>query len=210
VSPAAATPAGILEVIFLVDVSGSMSDGATIQSLNAAMEEAVPSWRRLATGARPTAVELRVSVFGSSAEWAVPQPVPVVSFWWPDLTAEHGDLTELGSGLNLVTDALPDAPGRQPPALVLVSDGMPTDVSRPTFAEALAALDRHPVGSRAARAAIAVGTDAHRPTLEAFVAPAAGTVIDGSDPGRLATAARTVIDHVLRTEPPRDEGDPRE
>lgn len=179
-----------VDIIFLVDVSGSMAGDAKIQSLNAAMEEAVPFMRESAAETVGIEPRVKVATFGRQAHWRVSEPTPLAEFWWDELEAEPQGLTEAGAALALVTSELDQPGGRLPPAMILLSDGMPTDTVEPSFADGLAALDRHPIGRSSTRVAVAIGADAHMPSLESFVEPVSGQVLDAHDPHRLTELLR--------------------
>lgn len=187
-----------IDLIFLVDVSGSMTGDAKIQSLNAAMEESLPFLRQAAEALVGVAPHVRVVAFGDAAEWIVDEPVPVGDFWWSELAAEVGGLTETGAALELVLGSLGRDPRRLPPALVLLSDGMPTDTRRPSFEDALAELDRDPIGGATTRTAVAIGEDADAASLRAFTARAGGEVLDAHDPHRLPELLRLIGTSVLQ------------
>ena len=82
-----------------------------------------------------------------------------------------------------------------PPVIVLVSDGQPDDPA--AFDKAMKRLLAEPWGKRAVRVAVAIGQDAHVPTLEAFVANPEVKVVVAKDAAeivqmiRLATVTAT-------------------
>ena len=80
------------------------------------------------------------------------------------------------------------------PAIVLVSDGMPTD----DFAEAMERLLALPWGSRAVRMAVAIGQDAAYDTLTSFIADPAIEPVTASNPEQLLMALRWATVHVAR------------
>jgi len=175
-----------VDVVFLIDVSGSMLADAKIQSLNAALEEALPFLRRAAAEVAGVESFVRVVTFGSTAAWTVDRPVPLEEFWWDELAAEPRGLTELGAAIDLVRTSLSDDRRALPPALILVTDGMPTDTVAPSFDEAIAQLDAHPVGRSSSRVAIGIGQDASVAALETFVAATRGEVLRAHDVQHLA------------------------
>jgi uncharacterized protein YegL len=93
----------------------------------------------------------------------------------------------LGAALDLVTPELSSPPmpaNALPPALVLVSDGMPTD----DFELSLEALLATEWGAQSMRAAVAIGRDADRDTLSRFMG--GGAPLAASNPEQLARALR--------------------
>ena len=151
---------------WLADCSGSMARDGKIQALNTAAREALPHMREVAAGnpyARPL---VRVMRFATGAEWQSAEAVPLAELVWTDLVA--GGVTDMGAALSLLAEDLsgPAMPDRGlAPVIVLVSDGQPTD----DFNAGLAALNESAWGSKAVRLAIAIGRDADRDVLAAFV-----------------------------------------
>jgi len=155
-----------LHFIWILDCSGSMKTDGKIQALNTAIREALPHIRAAANQNPEAEVLLRAITFSSGAQWHVAQPTPVEEFRWVDLTAEGH--TDLGKALNMVADEMMIPPMPQtalPPALVLISDGQPTD----DYGTGLKALMATPWGQRSVRLAIAIGQDASYGTLQRFI-----------------------------------------
>lgn len=187
-----------IDLVFIVDVSGSMASDAKIQSLNAALEEALPFLREAAAEAVGVEPKARVLTFGSTARWAV-ERVDLDDFWWPDLRAEPQGLTELGAAIGLLEVVLTGEQHQLPPAVVLLTDGMPTNTIEPTFEEALARLDAHPIGRATQRVGVAIGSDASEETLHSFVAATRGEVMDARRPDQLTGVIRLAGTSVLRS-----------
>jgi uncharacterized protein YegL len=163
--PGGSLAARPLQFIWIVDGSGSMK-GEKIQSLNFAIRSAIPAMREEAAKNPNTSLLVRAVRFADTATWHVPTPTPVQNFAWPDLTA--GGTTAMGSALNLVAQALAEAPegGRgMAPVLVLLTDGHPTD----DFAAGLSHLMSLDLGRAAIRLGIAIGADADKKKLAEFV-----------------------------------------
>jgi uncharacterized protein YegL len=144
-----------MPVIVLADASGSM-DGDKIIRLN----ESIAAMIRAFAMEDSVRGEIHVAVvaFGS-AKAVLHQPMaPASQTAWIDLT--HGGPTPMGSAFRLAQEILDNpeiVPERAfPPALVLVSDGMPTDAD---WESSLDALLSSKWGSRALRVAIGIGTD---------------------------------------------------
>lgn len=154
-----------LQFFFLCDCSGSM-DGKKIESLNYAIENAIPAMIQVADDNPNADLQLRVITFSSGAAWHVERPTPVRDFRWSPLAA--GGITDLGKALDLLCDSLEIErmpPRGLPPVVVLLSDGQPTDQYQP----ALERLKRLPWGSRAVRISIAIGDDADLDVLQQFM-----------------------------------------
>jgi uncharacterized protein YegL len=140
--------------------------GTKIQSLNYAIENAIPAMVRVADENPNADLQLRVLTFSSGASWHVEHPTPVRDFHWSPLDADG--ITDLGKALDLLCDALEldkMPPRGLPPVVVLLSDGQPTD----QYQAALERLKRLPWGSRAVRIAIAIGDDADLNVLQQFM-----------------------------------------
>ena len=155
-----------LHFFWLADCSGSMN-GSKIQELNMAIREAIPAMRDAAENNPNAKVLVRAIKFSSGATWHVAQPTPLESFQWVDLTS--GGVTDMGQALMLLAEQLKVPPMEQrglPPAIVLVSDGHPSD----NFNKGLNAVLAEPWGKKAVRLAIGIGDDADYPTLEKFIA----------------------------------------
>jgi uncharacterized protein YegL len=159
-----------LHFYWICDCSGSMSEYGKIQALNSAIREALPHVKE-AAGKRPKAqVMMRVLSFSTGAKWQTPEPVPIESFQWDDLSANGS--TDMGKALTLVAKELSqfnnDGVNALPPVFVLISDGHPSD----DYNGGLKSLDSEPWGSKTVRIAIAIGKDADLSELEKFTGPA--------------------------------------
>jgi uncharacterized protein YegL len=155
-----------LHFVWILDVSGSMGAGGKIQALNVAISEALPALRAAAHGNMSADVVVRAVTFSTGARWHFPEPVPVEEFRWAPVGA--GGFTDMGAALALVAAGLriPPMPERGlSPVLVLVSDGQPTD----DFEQGLAELLGTTWGAQAIRLSIAIGRDADRDVLQAFI-----------------------------------------
>ena len=155
-----------LHFIWIADCSGSMQADGKIQALNHAIREAIPHLRDMTARNPHAQVLVRALAFSSGIRWHVPEPVPVDRLTWPDLHA-YG-YTELGAALTEVASVLrspPMEPRSLPPALVLVSDGEPTD----DYLAGIQALDAEPWGAKAVRLAIGIGRDADLDVLQRFI-----------------------------------------
>ncbi|WP_375460414.1 VWA domain-containing protein [uncultured Enterovirga sp.] len=155
-----------LHVVFVVDVSGSMS-GERMGSLNWAAKAAIPAMRDVAIEHSGVEVLVRVCCFSDEVVWPVASPVPVESFVWANLTA--GGESRMGAALEAVAAALAapemQGPNNLPAVVVLLSDGMPSDDVR----AGITALDASDRGRQAIRIPIAIGSDADLETLQAFI-----------------------------------------
>ena len=156
-----------LNIIFAVDCSGSMA-GEKINSLNMAMRIAEKDLRKAAESNISVDMVVRVLRFSTGAEWHIEGPISVADFEWVDLTVERGE-TDMGAALEKIAGILPTLSqhARQlPPLIVLISDGYPSD----DFETGRKALMATEPGAKAAREAIAIGSDVDIDTLQQFIA----------------------------------------
>jgi uncharacterized protein YegL len=155
----------VLDVVFVVDCSGSMS-GERIGALNWAAKTVVPTMRAHADEHPDIQLRIRVLRFGTGAAFATPHPEPIERFVWSNLVAS-GE-SDMGTAFRLLAAAF-DAAGAAnsatlPPVIVLFSDGYPSDDAE----GGLAALLATDLGSRAVRIPIAIGQDADMQLLRGF------------------------------------------
>lgn len=161
-----------LHFLFVLDVSGSMLRGGRIQALNNAIAEVLPQLRDEARANPHAELLVRVLAFANEPRWVIEQPTPVEQVRWERLEAVPRGFTELGSALVTLTEALDrldESASAFPPAIVLVSDGRPTESSGVTFAEGLQRLLASRWGGTAVRLALGVGRDADMTALRLFI-----------------------------------------
>ena len=90
---------------------------------------------------------------------------------WCGSDLDTGGYTDLGAALDLLAPQLapPTIEERSlPPAVLLISDGMPTDDYKPALGRFL----DEPMGRRAVRMAVGIGRDADLEVLERFIGSA--------------------------------------
>lgn len=184
-----------LHFFVVADCSGSMASGGKMASLNTAVREMLPHLEDVAEGNPHADLRVRVLRFASGASWHVGEPTRPGDLDWQDLRA--GGYTDLGAALDLLAAALTVPPMEEralAPAIVLVSDGMPTDEYGPSL-EALLAL---PWGARSVRMAVAIGHDADYETLTRFIADPERQPVTASNPEHLVMAMRWASTQVSR------------
>jgi uncharacterized protein YegL len=154
-----------LPVLLVCDVSGSMRDHGKIEALNQAVREMIASF-----AAEPVnRAELHVAVitFGGEAASVHTPLQSAARVTWVDMTA--AGRTPLGHALTLAaelienTSIVPSSAFR--PAVVLVSDGIPTD----DWKTGNDRLTRQGRAQKAERFAVAIGGDADESMLQAFL-----------------------------------------
>ncbi|MET0458149.1 MAG: hypothetical protein ABWZ91_13910 [Nocardioides sp.] len=184
-----------LHFFIVADCSGSMAADGKVQALNNAIRETLPHLVDVA-GQNPHAELLvRAIAFSSGARWHVERPTPVGQLGWQDLTT--GGYTDLGSALDLLAPQLgpPAMEDRaMTPAILLISDGMPTDDYKPALARFL----DEPMGSRAVRMAVGIGRDADLEVLERFIGSSAAGVLTANNPEQLVRMIRWASTHASR------------
>lgn len=184
-----------LHFFVLADCSGSMAADGKMQALNNAMRETIPHLVEVADANPHALVMVRVLAFSSGARWHVEAPTPIETFEWTDLVADG--YTDLGAALTLLAEELRSPPMEEralPPAIVLVSDGMPTD----EYKQAYNALVDEAWGARSVRLAVGIGRDADREMLNGFVSSEDLGAVTANNPEQLAHMIRWASVHASR------------
>jgi uncharacterized protein YegL len=155
-----------LPVIILADTSGSMSVEGKIEALNASIKEMIATFSE--EGRRQAEIQFALVTFGGSKAEMYASLIPAheVTDFKPMVA---NGATPMGGAFELVTELLEDEeriPSRAyRPALVLLSDGHPTDDWKVGF-DKLCNSDR---AKKATRFAMAIGSDADESMLNDFV-----------------------------------------
>lgn len=184
-----------LHFFLLADCSGSMASAGKMTALNMAIREVLPLLAETSQSNPHAEVTVRAIRFGTGAQWHVSAPTSPDDLIWDDL--EPGGYTDLGAAIDLVAEALTVPPMEDralPPALVLVSDGMPTD----EFEQSLARLKQLPWGARSIRMAVAIGQDADYRSLVQFIDDPSIEPVTAANPEQLLMALRWATVHVAR------------
>jgi uncharacterized protein YegL len=190
-----------LHLIWLLDVSGSMAADGKMQALNVAVREAAPHLEEAARTNPGAQLLVRALAFGSSVHWVIPEPTPIEQFKWRDLHAEPRGLTELGSALRELSvqmKALAEDGRGFAPAIVLVSDGQPTDTVTPSFRAGMEELRAEPWGEKAIRLAVAIGRDTDLGALRQFIGRGELEPFRADSPEQLADTLRFVSTIAVR------------
>lgn len=166
-----------LPVLLLADVSGSMAEKGKIEALNDAVAEMIAAFAE--EGDARADIQVAVITFGGN-EARLHQPLASASTMkWERLNA--AGRTPLGAALDLARTLIEDRqslPSRAyRPTLVLVSDGLPTDA----WEEPLARLLASERAAKAPRFAMAIGDDADRHVLSAFLAKPEARVFEAHE-----------------------------
>lgn len=166
-----------LPVIVLADVSGSIAANGKIEVLNKAVAEMIAIFSE----EDDTRAEIHVSVITFGAGGAkINKPLkPAGEITWADMAASGG--TPLGGAFMIAQQLIEDRnviPRRAyRPTIVLVSDGVPTD----DWKSPLASLVESERASKASRFAMAIGEDADKETLKAFLADGEARVFEAHE-----------------------------
>lgn len=170
-----------LPVIILADVSGSMSEDGKIDALNYAIGEMIKSFALEA----PDRAEIQVAVItfgGAGGKLHAPLTSAVAATWTP---MQAKGLTPMGAAIDIATRLIEDRhaiPSRSyRPAIVLVSDGQPTD----DWETPLRSLHNSTRGSKADRFALGIGSDPGLAALQAFLADPSKQVLRADDARQL-------------------------
>jgi uncharacterized protein YegL len=191
-----------LQFFWVADCSGSMAADGKIQALNNAIRETIPHLRDIALDNPFAQLTARALAFSSGVRWHIEEPTPIETLQWVDLVPSG--LTDLGAALEELATQLgsPPLPQRSlPPAIVLISDGQPTD----DFEAGLDALLRQPWGRRSVRVSVAIGRDADLDVLTRFASDPDLGPLTANNPEQLAQMIRwaSTIASQLASEPGR-------
>jgi uncharacterized protein YegL len=167
----------------MADCSGSMK-GEKMQALNYALRSMLPhlaAWERDQVQAQ---LLVRILAFATEPHWHIPDPVPVseVASHWRNLEYVHQGRTHMGAAFAVVAAVLrPELVERRAlrPAILLITDGLPTDPPG-GFEAGLAALTESAAGRSALRVAVAIGRDANSGPLNRFRSPDAPILVANS------------------------------
>lgn len=184
-----------LHFFWLLDGSSSMAaeDGRKIASLNFAVAQAIPGMKDFAARAPQARLLVQALRFADDVDWLIEDPMPVGELNWNHEIVAKGE-TVMGKAISAVVDKLDQIGTRQklyPPAIVLVTDGQPTD-AKGAFENALQRLMTHKLGKYSQRFAIAIGADANKKLLEGFIGDSSIPVLEANDSDSLQRMFRTV------------------
>jgi uncharacterized protein YegL len=145
-----------LHFIIMGDCSGSMK-GPKMQALNTALRAMLPHLLRWEREQLQAQLLVRILGFATEPRWHVPEPTPVAELnaRWRDLEYVRWGWTNMGPAFEAVGEVLePDRLETRAlrPAILLVTDGLPTDPPG-DFERGLAALTRHAAGRLSLRLA---------------------------------------------------------
>lgn len=191
----------VMNLYYLVDVSGSMDIDGRMSSVNQVMPDIIKEIEKISID-NNDAAEIKVSClkFGTGAEWMYDRPLSPDNFKW--ITCEANGMTDLGYACkelekHLHRDQdLASTSGHFAPAIILLSDGGPTD----NFEAGMQKLESNQWFNHAIKIAIAIGTSTDNAVLVRFVGPNAGkeAVLQVTDIAQLKELIRMVSCAVSR------------
>ena len=174
-----------LHVIMLADCSGSMA-GPRIQALNFAIGDMIQhfaAWER----EQEKRILIRAVAFADEPRWHIYDPMPAATMTWKALSVVPKGRTNMGPAFRMVAGALAadQASRGLRPVLVLITDGLPTDLPD-EFDAGLRALLDVPAGRDAMRIAVAIGNTARSEALTKFIGNSTLPVLVASDVEQIA------------------------
>ena len=164
---AVSVPRRTMTLFFLIDTSGSMS-GNKIGAVNDAIVNVLPMLEDISSSNPDAEIKVAPMEFSNGTKWLYNEPKSVEDFKWIDVQA--GGLTSLGEACLELNSKLSrsgymkSASGSYAPAIILLSDGGPTD----NFDGGLQTIQGNNWFKNAIRIAIAIGDDADLDVLARF------------------------------------------
>jgi uncharacterized protein YegL len=161
-------PRRVMTLVFIVDTSGSM-DGSKMGAVNQAIREVIPILEDISASNADAEIKIALMEFSSGARWVYDTPKSIPDFIFNDFSAEG--LTDLGEAYTALNEKLSrkggfmaEATGVFAPALILMSDGEPTD----NWKSPLKSLKDNKWFQTSIKVAIAIGNDANKDVLKEF------------------------------------------
>lgn len=162
-------PRRVMNLFFMVDTSGSM-EGGKIAATNNAIRNVIPIIEDISAKNPDAEIKIAVMDFSDDVKWVYSEPRSPQDFVWEDL--EAGGLTSLGEACVELSYKLSrkeggymtSASGSYQPAIILLSDGLPTD----DFDGGLQELQKNNWFNHATKVAIAIGDETDRNLLMKF------------------------------------------
>ncbi len=160
-------PRRTMTLFFLIDKSSSMQ-GSKIDAVNDAVREVLPIIDEISVTNPDAEIKVASLEFSNGVNWLYDEPRPTTDFTWLDVqasgcTALGRACSELNSKLSR-NGFMKSASGSYAPAIILLSDGAPTD----NFQSGLAELKNNNWFKSAIKVAIAIGDDADQNVLAEF------------------------------------------
>lgn len=157
-----------MTLFFVIDTSGSMV-GSKIGSVNDAIENVLPMIGEISDKNPDAEINVAALEFSTGTRWLYDEPKAAKEFIWQKVEADG--LTSLGEAcgelskkLSQKTGFMSSPSGSFAPAIILLSDGGPTD----NFEYGLTTLQKNEWYKNAIKIAIAIGDDADKEVLKRF------------------------------------------
>ena len=160
-------PRRTMVLFFLVDTSGSMT-GDKIGAVNSAIEEVLPELKDISESNADAQIKIAALKFATEAEWCYNAPIEAENFRWNYLNASG--VTAFGTACEKLNEKLSskafmsDATGSFAPAILLMTDGEPTD----NWRDGLNKLRQNSWFKHAIKVGIAIGNDANKSIIAEF------------------------------------------
>lgn len=165
----------ILNILFMIDVSGSMR-GQRIAQVNYALENIFKELRRRDDA--NAQIKIGIMEFSDEAAWVTPQPVLLEDYVFTQITAMPW-ITSFGKAFDKLEEVLHRSRFMNPslgeyfaPLILFVTDGEPVDVC--DYPAALERLKRNGWFNKSAKYAIAVGDEAKNEDIGRLLATFTG------------------------------------
>lgn len=161
-------PRRTMTLFFLIDTSGSM-EGNKIGAVNDAVVNVLPMLNDISETNPDAEIKVAALEFSNGVNWLYDEPKLAKDFIWQDVTASGltslgAACSELASKLSRSGGFMQSASGSFAPAIILLSDGGPTD----DYNSGLAKLKANNWFKSAIKIAIAIGDDADKDVLKDF------------------------------------------
>lgn len=161
-------PRRTMTLFFLIDTSGSM-EGNKIGAVNDAVVNVLPMLNDISETNPDAEIKVAALEFSNGVNWLYDEPKLAKDFIWQDvaasgLTSLGAACSELASKLSRTGGFMQSASGSFAPAIILLSDGGPTD----DYNSGLAKLKANNWFKSAIKIAIAIGDDADKDVLKDF------------------------------------------
>ena len=160
-------PRRTMTLFFMIDTSGSMI-GSKIGAVNDAVVNVLPMLNEISETNPDAEIKVAALEFSNGTSWLYDEPKLAADFIWQDVQASG--LTSLGEACSELNSKLSrsgfmkSASGSFAPAIILLSDGGPTD----NFEAGLDKLKANNWFKAAIKIAIAIGDDADMEVLTKF------------------------------------------
>ena len=165
----------ILNILFMIDVSGSMQ-GQRIGQVNYAMENIFKELRRRDDA--NAQIKIGIMEFSDVAKWVTPQPVPLQDYVFTQISAQPW-ITSYSKAFDKLGEVLHRSGFMNPslgeyfaPLILFVTDGEPVDVNE--YPAALEKLKHNGWFNKSAKYAIAVGEEAKNEQIGRLLATFTG------------------------------------